>query len=134
MVDVPVGQIAFVQIMLSVIAVQVVPCAQKVSRGVTPGCLAFQRGDMVLDGVHHLVNVIMAAKGLVHIVGNQLNGQVAGNAPHAHQAAVHSGIAAQVLVQKFLRQAERERHVLMQVQPHADIRGQVVVHQADDAL
>lgn len=58
----------------------------------------------------------------------------AGNAPHAHQAAVHSGIAAQVLVQKFLRQAERERHVLMQVQPHADIRGQVVVHQTDDAL
>ena len=110
MVDVPVGQIAFVQIMLGVIAVQVVPCAQEVSRGVTPGCLAFQRGDMVLDGVHHLVNVIMAAKGLVHIVGNQLNGQVAGNAPH-------------VLVQKFLRQAERERHVLMQVQPHADIRG-----------
>ena len=120
--------------MFGVVTMQIELGRQEVGRGVAPGALALDGRNVVLDGVHQVINVVVAAEILVHIVGDQLNGQVAGDAPHAHQAAVHGQVAAQMLVQELLCQTEAQGHILMQVQRQPDIRGQVVVGHADNAF
>ena len=134
MVDVPVGQIALAEVMLGVVAVQIELGRQKIRRCIAPCTLPLDGRNVILNGVHQIINVVVAAEILVHIIGDQLDRQVAGDTAHAHQAAVHSQIAAQVLIQKLLRQTEAQGHVLMQVQRQADVRGQIVVRHADDAL
>ena len=123
MVDVAVRQIALAKVMLGIVAVQIEPGRQEVRRGVAPRAVALDGRNVVLNGIHEVVNVVVAAEVLIHIVGDQLNRQVAWDAAHAHQTAVHSQVAAQMLVEKFLRQAEAQRHVLMQVQRQTDVRG-----------
>ena len=134
MVDVPVGQIALVQVMLGVVAVQVVPRRQEIRRGVPPLALPLEGGNVVLNGVHQFVNVVAGGGVLVEIVRHQLDGQIAGDAPHAHQAGVHRDVPLQMLVDELLRQTEAQRHVLMQVQAQPDVGGQIVVGQTDDAI
>ena len=134
MVDVPVGQVALGQIVLGVVPVQVEPRRQEIGRRVAPLGFPLHGGDVVLDGVHQFVDVVMVAQNLVHVVSHQLNGQVAGNPAHPHQAGVHGGVPQQMLVNELLRQAEAQRHVLVQMQPHPDAGVQIVVHQTDNPL
>ena len=106
MVDVPVGQVALVEVMLGVIAVQVEPGGQEVGRGIAPGAFALDGGNVILDGVHDLIQIVVGVEVFVAVVGHQLDGQVAGGAAHAVQAAVHGLVPQQRLIEKLLRQAE----------------------------
>ena len=91
--------------------------------------------NVVLDGVQHTVDVVLLAEIQVQIINHELDAQVAGGTAHAQKAGVHRDVPAhQVLVQKALGQAEALGHVLVQVQAEGDVPGEVVVHQADDAV
>ena len=61
---------------------------------------------MVLDGVHDLIQIVVGVEVFVAVVGHQLDGQVAGGAAHAVQAAVYGLVPQQRLIEKLLRQAE----------------------------
>ena len=104
--DVPVGQVALVEVMLDIVAVQVEPGGQEVGRGIAPGAFALDGGNVVLDGVHDLIQIVVGVEVFVAVVGHQLDGQVAGGAAHAVQAAVHGLVPQQRLIEKLLRQAE----------------------------
>ena len=133
-VDVPHGEIALVQQVLGVVAVEVEPGRQEVGRGIAPCALPLDGGDMVLDGVHDLVQVVVAVAGLVAVVRHQFDGQIAGGTAHAHEAGVHGLVPQQRFVHEFLGQTEAQSHVLMEMQAQTDVRGQVVVGQRDDPL
>ena len=133
-VDVAVGQIALVQIMLGIVAVQVIAGRQEISRGIAPCALALDGGDLILNGIHQIVDIVVRTQIFVAVVCNQFNGQVAGNTAHALKAAVHGHITVQVLVQKILCQTAGKAHVFVQMQRQTNTGGNVVVSQADNTV
>ena len=104
MIDIPVCQIPFFQIMFRVVPMKIESGREKIGRCIAPFGLPLQGHDVLLNRIHHRIDVIGLICVIVQIVRDQLYRQIPRVSPHTHQAGVYGRRPAQMHVHKALRE------------------------------